>query len=311
MICIVICTRERPIMLRRLLNSCVNIKPDIRSTLKFIIVENGTVGKTSDIVSEFSQYIDIAFVSEKNIGIVNARNAGVDAFLKTSAAWMATIDDDETISENWLAAMLNAIERFPECKVFAGPHFRQLPKGAGIWLASKPKPNPETGTVTHNVSTANALFSRGVFDVTKIGLRFNDKFNLSGGSDTHLFYQLRDMNEDVVWVQEAECYEPMVISRTHLSSRIKVHIQVGQNWGRSYILRFGLLRGGPKIFLDALMFLINFVTFGVAGGVVWSFNRIVGENLLNKSLSLGCYSLGYFKALTAKQGDLYRDIDGE
>ena len=298
-------------MLRRVLESFEQIKPDQRSEIRFIIVENGPKAGASEIASSFGSRLKITYIHEPKLGIANARNTGIEAFLKTDAEWMATIDDDENVSENWLIAMLNAIHSYPQCKVFAGPHIRVLPEGINQWLKAKPKPNPETGTLVWNVSTANALFHRSVFASDQMGMRFHQLFNLSGGSDTHLFFQLNDLGEDVLWVREAECFEPMVLERTYFRIRVRRSIQSAQNWGSSVMLRRGNFRGGFTILSDCLICAINFITFGVVGAFVNIFHAGSGRAILNKSLSLGCYAVGYFKAVFRPQGEIYRKIDGE
>ena len=136
MICVTICTRERPKMLHRLLTSCTKIEPDNRSKLTFIVIENGEAAGVSSVVGEFQTQLDIAYVSEKKLGIVNARNAAVEQFLESGATWMASFDDDEIVSPGWLIAMLDAIDSYPECHVFAGPQIRIPPKNASICVLS-------------------------------------------------------------------------------------------------------------------------------------------------------------------------------
>ena len=311
MICISICTRERPKMLRRLLDSCTQITPDIRSGLQFIIIENGLIGEVSKIVSDFDSRLNIQYTHESALGIESTRNTGIEAFLKTGADWMATIDDDVTISDGWLIGMLDAVEKYPRCKVFSGPHHRITPEGANRWLEPKARPNPETGTQVWDASTANALFNRSVLAPDGLGLRFHPLFNLSGGGDTHLFFELKDLGEDVLWVREAECFEPTVIERTLLRARLKRRTQSAQSWGKSVILRTGKLRGGSVILKYALICSVNFVSFGVAGGVIRIFNANTGITILNKSLTFGCHAVGYFKALFWPLGEIYAKIDGE
>jgi hypothetical protein len=53
------------------------------------------------------------------------------------------------------------------------------------------------------------------------------------------------------------------------------------------------------------------LTFGVVGGIIYLFNLDVGFKTLNRSLEFGCRAIGYFKALTVKQGMLYDKVDGE
>ena len=67
MICITICTRQRPKMLRRALESCKNITPDQRSSVRFIVIENGAAETAQVIVSEFEPYLDIQYYHEPKL----------------------------------------------------------------------------------------------------------------------------------------------------------------------------------------------------------------------------------------------------
>ena len=86
---------------------------------------------------------------------------------------------------------------------------------------------------------------------------------------------------------------------------------MSQNWGKTTVLRFGKLKGGVSVLLDGLNFAVNFITFGIVGGMIYPFSQNVGFKILNKSLVFGCMAIGYFKALTLKQGMLYDQIDGD
>lgn len=311
MICTVICTRERPKMLRRMLESCINITADDRSDMIYIIVENGPAEQAQEIVTAFSDRLNIQYVHEPKVGIVNARNKGIEAFLESGADWMASFDDDEEVSSEWLREMLNAITAHPFCKIFSGPQFRTLPDGANKWLAAKLRPNPVTGTIYWNVSTANTLFRREVFAEDNLNLRFHPLFNLSGGEDTYLFHQLKDLREPIIWVREAECFEPMTPIRTTFEARLKRNIQVSQNWAKMKKLRFGRVAGTTLVAITCLGSAVNFVVFGVVGGGVYVLNKNAGFHILNFGLKMGTETIGHFKGLFFQQGELYAEVQGE
>lgn len=311
MICVAICTRQRPEMLRRLLKTCAKITPDARSRLKFIIIENGEADNAESIADDFSDMLDITYLNEPRVGLVFARNAAIEGFLQTDANWMGVIDDDELISENWLIAMLDAIEAFPHCKVFAGPQLRLNPVEASRWLREEDKPNPKTGTANWDVSTANVMFQREVFSSDGLNLRFHPMFNLSGGEDTYLFYTLKDLGEDILWVQGAVCYEPTVIERSSAEFRAERIVQWSQNWGRLNMLRFGRFRGGWPVVIDLLTNSINFGTYSLSGLFISIINRDWGFKLMDSGLRFGFVAIGKFKALFLPLGTHYKDVIGK
>ena len=310
MICVAICTRERPKMLRRMLESCANLSRDHRSNTMFVIIENGEIGVAHSIVDEFSDELNICCINENRQGIVNARNAAIEFFLTLDADWMASFDDDEMVSSGWLKAMLDAIDRFPECRVFAGPQVRLESKEASIWFPPK-KPKPmATGTKNWNVSTANVLFHRSIFSSDGLGVRFDSRFNFSGGEDTQLFYQLKDIGEQILWVSDAECVEPTIPERATFLAKAQRTIVRTQNWGTISLLRFGRILGGLLISWFMVASAINVFSYAIIGVIVLVFSEKSGVAMLSRSLENGCQAIGYFKTIFRKSGSYYVDTDG-
>ena len=310
MICISICTRSRPKMLRRLLTSCAEILPDDRAKIMLVVVENGEPAEASAIVDAFREELDLHYVNEPNLGIVNARNASIDFFLTTEAEWMASFDDDELVSPDWLKAMLDAMESYPSCRVFAGPQVRLAPENASRWFPYKSPKKMETGTAVWNVSTANVLFNRSVFSKKGLGLRFHPDFNFSGGEDTHLFYTLKDRGEPILWVNDAECTEPTIEERGTFSEQVQRHVARSQNWGKIKIMRFGNIRGRLLVFWLMFASMLNVFSYAVIGALILVASEDKGVSILSKSLHNGLNAAGYFKSLILKGGNYYAKTDG-
>jgi len=310
MICVAVCTRKRPKMLRRLLESCSAIPTDSRTDLRFVIVENGSQSYGPELVSEFSGKLNIAYINEPEVGITNARNAAIEYFLNSDARWLGFLDDDEYVLEGWLAAMLNAIEQFPGCLAFAGPSDRQAVSGGSVLLSVETKRRMPTGTLHWNASTANVLLHRSVFSQSGYGIRFDPRFNKSGGSDTRLFFQLKDLGERMIWVDEAICIEPTIPDRAKLNVRTRRVLSQSQNWGKITILRFGPLIGGARNLLFSFLSLVNFVTHGIVGGFILIFSEKYGFAILSRSLKFGLKAIGLFQSNFFKSLVRYEDTDG-
>ncbi len=310
MICVVICTRERPQMLHRLLFSCTKIDPDQRSKLSFIVVENGEAAGALSVVNEFQTQLDISYVNEKNLGIVNARNTAVEHFLASGAAWMASFDDDEIVAPGWLTAMANAIDSYPECRVFAGPQIRIPPKTASIWFPQKvPKPM-DTGTKNWNASTANVLFQRSVFAKDGLQMRFDPGFNFSGGEDTQLFYRLKGLGVDILWVSDAKCTEPTIDARGTFRAKSDRIVIKAQNWGDIVRQRRGRTVGGLLVVWYLLASVLNVFSFTIIGIPVLIFSETKGIYVLSRALENAFQAIGYFKSLFLKSGEYYAQTDG-
>lgn len=310
MICVAICTRERPRMLHRMLTSCAAIILDQRSEIMFVVIENGKISGAEEVVDSFRNDIDIHYINEPKLGIVNARNASIEFFLDSSADWMASFDDDEVVSPEWLGAMLDAMECFPECNVFAGPHIRQSPKTASRWFPFENPKKIETGTPEWNVSTANVLFNRKVFSPDCMGLRFHPAFNFSGGEDTQLFYNLKDNGQKILWVSDATVVEPTIDERGTFAAQSQRLVARSQNWGKINIMRLGNFRGRLLVFWFMLATTLNVFSFAVLGTLVLVASENRGVKVLSKSLKNGLAAKGYFKSLFLKDGNYYADTDG-
>ncbi len=310
MLCVVICTRERPKMLRRLLESCIELTPDKRSEISFIVLENGPVLTAEPVIADFRQSLDISYFHEPRPGLVYARNAGIERFLATNAAWMGSIDDDEVMDDQWLIGMLDAMHTWPDCKVFAGQQVRVSLGNDRGWAQSKPKPELKTGTAKWDVTTGNVIFSRSVFAPNGLNLRYNPIFNFSGSEDTHLFYTLRKLNEDILWVNEAICFEPVHEARAAFFPRMKRQIQFAQSWGVAKKLIDGNFHGIIWLIFYTFVTGVNFITHTIIGAILFAFSQPLGVRIVNSGIHFGCRAIGYFKALFFKLGKLYEQVQG-
>jgi glycosyltransferase involved in cell wall biosynthesis/GT2 family glycosyltransferase len=87
---------------------------------RVLVVDNASTDETADVVERFRlsgriQYIKRVFEPEQ--GLVRARLRGVR---ETSGLWMAFIDDDCLLADNWLANAATFIEAHPACGGFGG-----------------------------------------------------------------------------------------------------------------------------------------------------------------------------------------------
>jgi succinoglycan biosynthesis protein ExoM len=83
--------------------------------LTVIVVDNEAEPNNRAIVDEFGAI----YVHEPRRGIVNARNAAVEAALRLEADFIAFTDDDCEPSESWLCGMLEA-QRLHDADVVRG-----------------------------------------------------------------------------------------------------------------------------------------------------------------------------------------------
>lgn len=168
-----------------------------------------------------------------------------------------------------------------------------------------------TGTKNWDVSTANILFQRSIFSDEGLQVRFDSRFNLSGGEDTQLFYRLKDLGEDILWVSDAECVEPTIDARGTFRAKSERITIRSQNWGNIALQRFSPIIGGLLVFWYVVASTLNVFSFTVIGIFVLVFSEGKGIYFLSRAMQSGLEAIGYFKSLISKSGQYYAKTDGE
>jgi glycosyltransferase involved in cell wall biosynthesis len=129
---IVICTRNRAAILRRALRSLAEcVQPDDRGSWEVIVVDNASTDDTPSVADEFRTQLPLRYVREAELGLSNARNRGVG---EARGAWILWIDDDVTVTREWLRAYLTAMQRHADADVLGGPIIVELDGDPPQWL---------------------------------------------------------------------------------------------------------------------------------------------------------------------------------
>ncbi len=311
MISVAICTRQRPVLLRNMLESCVNMAGDPRTDIEFIVVENGPKEQAESIVQDFAGRLDIRYAHVPETGLVHARNGAIEAFLDGEGDWMAFMDDDVMVDPQWLVEMLNVMQKYPTALAFAGRHQRLEQDGTVTQTYSiGPPPGAPDGLEVWNVSTANILYHRSVVDPDGYGIRFHPAFNLSGGEDTHFSLTMKQKGILIHWVEKAIVREYLHEERENIRARIVRGITMGNNQGRSAILRYGPVAGRLVSFWYALMFAINFLTYGLAAVIVYPFSKPAFQRLRSRSFKFLLSAIGRVRSLFLPSLPVYAEVAG-
>ena len=130
---VIICTRNRALQLRDVLESACRLAVPQGLSWEFIIVDNGSSDHTAQIVSDFGERLPVRCLREDKPGISNARNCGVAAARGQYICWT---DDDVVIDPNWLAAYAEAFRRHPDAAVFGGRILPVLEPPTPRWFAN-------------------------------------------------------------------------------------------------------------------------------------------------------------------------------
>ncbi len=311
MISVAICTRQRPVLLRNMLESCVNMAGDPRSDIEFIVVENGPKEQAESIVQDFAGRLDIRYAHVPETGLVHARNGAIEAFLDGEGDWMAFMDDDLIVDPQWLVEMLNVMQKYPTGLAFAGRHHR-LEQDGTVSPAYHigPPVGVRSGIPTWNISTANFLFHRSVVDPEGYGIRFHPAFNLSGGEDTHFARVLKRNRITIHWVENAIVREYLHEERLTLKVMAARGISRGNNQGQSAIIFYGPVGGRILSMVYVVVFLINFVTYGLATVLVYPFSKNLFRKLRSQWINFLLSAIGRVRSLFLPSLPVYAEVAG-
>jgi len=115
---VAICTRNRSVMLRRVLESfCTQLVPK-GVPWELLVVDNGSTDATSEVAAAFVSRLPLRLVQEPEPGLSAARNRAVS---EARGEYLLWIDDDAIPEPGWIAAYLEAFLAWPEAALFGGP----------------------------------------------------------------------------------------------------------------------------------------------------------------------------------------------
>lgn len=218
-ICISLCTFKRPVMLDQALQSLKNILIPDGVDIIFLLGDNEKSNKENQTLFErFRRSVDYPceFLEEPNQGITFIRNRILDRVREIGTDFLLIFDDDQILHERWLVEILNCQKKY-QADVVRGHviYNYSFAKGSGSELFhhyNKSKKTYRTGDLLFNCGEGNVLMKMSL--VTKLGLRHNMAFNMTGGSDSLFFHQMFDAGGKIVYCEEAIAYEEVPQSRT-------------------------------------------------------------------------------------------------
>jgi glycosyltransferase involved in cell wall biosynthesis len=218
-ISICVCTYNRPLGLRALLESMDRQRflRLIDEQIHVIVIDNspnGSVAASRDF-SALRGRFSVSVVHEPSRGLSVARNRALAASRQAGASHVAFIDDDELPHPAWLEALHAALadKRAAAAIGPVVPIFESQPQSWLPLVAYADARGPRQGFVDDGY-TCNMICALSAIDAN--GLRFDERFNLTGGEDTFFFKQLRERGLRVAWAEQAIVYS--VIPRHRMSA---------------------------------------------------------------------------------------------
>jgi len=295
---VIVPSYRRPAELARALPAIVEQVRELGSdpavTATVLVVDNDAEGSAASVVRELASPL-VDYVVEPSPGIAAARNRGLDAAVGADA--LVFIDDDESPRPGWLRSIVGTWRETAATAVM-GRVISEYVAEPDAWVAAGQffrRPSRVTGTEIPVAAAGNLLLDLG--QVRGLGLRFDDRFGLSGGEDTLFSRQLVARGGRIVWCEESAATDYVPAARTtrawvlgrarrsgNTASRIDLYL-AGTASARLLVrLRAGA-GGGARVCAGGLRFL-----FGLLSGSPWHQAR--GLRTANRGLGMAAAALG-------------------
>ncbi|GGL87418.1 glycosyltransferase [Nakamurella endophytica] len=197
-----------------------------------LVVDNDPAGSARQVLQRWAAP-DVRYVHEPRPGIAAARNRALDEC--PDGALLVFIDDDERPRPGWLAALLQTYREHRPAAV-VGAVVSEYDAEPDRWIRAGrffDRRRLLTGTPTDVAATNNLLLDIAV--VRRAGLRFDDRFGQSGGSDTLFSRQLSQVGA-LIWCDEAVVVDRVPVSRLTRSWVLRRAFRSGNSWVRTSVV---------------------------------------------------------------------------
>jgi succinoglycan biosynthesis protein ExoM len=282
--------------------------PDDRR-LDLVVVDNDLRPDARDIVAEFAADAPIAihYCHEPAPGIAIARNRAIALALALDADWIAFIDDDETATPTWLADLLAAATTY-DADVVEGATYRRYPDELPRFvLPWQPRQEAE-GTRIDFAITNNVLFAAWMVRPDGGGLRFDPRFNFTGGEDVDFFLRAHRLGATIVYTKHGEVFEEVPPERLKL--RFQMNQQSAEAATICTIARNGT-RASPSPARCAARAASRLV-LGLAYLVAAPFCLVAGQRAFEVAVARGSrrvsWAVGAVRGLTGRPPTPYRRV---
>ncbi|MAA99539.1 MAG: hypothetical protein CMN87_09085 [Stappia sp.] len=313
-LCVAICTRERPRLLRECLNSVVSQEVPEWVSADVVVVENHDRETSRGVCEEVSRESGwtIHYVLEPELGIPFARDrcgvfaeaAGYDRVLY--------VDDDEVAHAGWLKTMTEATRSHP-AEVHYGRVLYTFPPQTPAWMLPKQVNKRATGTVLTKAEGHNTLVETRVFrdpDKGGLGLHFDGSMRFTGGSDTDFFTRVHDAGGRIIWIGEAVVEELVPENRIRLGWQLNRTFRVAGNISRLHEKRSGRAAAMRRSLVKGLGRLFGGLLFETPLAIVMMVTPARGKRQAFKAAKQIASGLGSLAYLTGFQAQPYRKVDG-
>ncbi|MHA6692672.1 glycosyltransferase family 2 protein [Devosia sp. A449] len=224
---ICICTFRRPFLAETL--ASIARLADGGHLLRVIIADNDHDPSARELVDDLRAQLPfpITYVHAPAANICVARNACLD---HADADYVAFVDDDETVTPDWIMALVAQAEASGAAAVL-GPVRAIYGPDAPRWMAEGDFHSTLPVFVCGSIRTGYTCNVLIRWSAPYRGLRFDLALGKSGGEDTAFFYQLTALGGSIGYAANAVVEEPVPIERATMNWLVRRRLRFGQTHG--------------------------------------------------------------------------------
>lgn len=269
-----------------------NDRPASAMRCSILVVDNDPEASAAAIAKQHGA----RYVTEPRPGIAAVRNRALGEC--DGAAALLFLDDDEIPEPGWLRGMIEMYLATAPTAV-AGRVVTRLPGDVEPWISKGgafDRPVRTAGQLLDEAATNNLLLD--LDGVRRLGLAFDERFGLTGGSDSMFTLQLTRRGGTIRWAEDAvvtEQEDPARFTRSWVLMRTfrfgntsaRVRIALAETPARRILERlraFG--RGGGRVVAGSARWCL-----GVVAGSVR--HRAYGVRTASRGLGMIAASTGY------------------
>lgn len=227
---IAVCTFRRPELVQALGSLAAMAVPD-EARIRLIVADN-------DVTPSARQMVELAaarmpfpvhYVHCPASNISLARNACLD---EADADFLAFVDDDETVTRNWLLALLRqAVES--DADVVLGPVRAIYGPDVPDWMRDADLHSTAPVWIDGTIRTGYTCNTLMRLDAPSIrGRRFDLALGKTGGEDTDFFTRAHDAGGVISYAADALVEEPVPETRASMGWLVRRRFRSGQTHGR-------------------------------------------------------------------------------
>ncbi len=226
---IAVLTYQRPEPLLTLIPELVREAVAAPVSTGILVIDNDPAGSAAELVGRFADQ-GVRYVHEPRPGIAAARNRALSESVDEKL--LVFIDDDEHPVDGWLGLLIDTYRQTTPTAV-VGPVISEFDAEPEPWVQAGDffrRRRLSTGTEVTVAATNNLLLDMTV--IRDWGLRFDEKFGISGGSDTLFTRAIAARGGRMVWCDEAVVVDQVPASRITRRWVLLRALRSGNGWSR-------------------------------------------------------------------------------